>query len=228
VDIRVRSASVCLLVGIAGFVVVSRADERTEAVHFAKGRTATTLKNSIRGDASVAYELGASMGQTLSVAFKPSNASCYFNVLPPAGDTAIFIGSTSGNEFSAKLGSSGTYRVPVYLMRNAARRNEICKYSITFEISGNAAATAATTPAAAAPASVTRGNMPAFCRGEASRQYGVKPAYIETDAITAGADGGSSIDGTADKGPDGIKKFRCRFDAAGRFIDVMAMTSDGE
>ena len=225
-NIRVRSASVCLLVGIAGFVAVSRADERTEAVHFAKGRTSATLKNSIRGDASVAYELGASTGQTLSVAFEPSNASCYFNVLPPAGDTAIFIGSTSGNDFRAKLDSTGTYRVQVYPMLNAARRNETCKYSITFVIGGNAAATGLTTPAAAAP--VTRGNMPAVCRGEASSQYGVKPAHIETGAITAGADGGSSIDGTTDKGPDGIKKFRCRFDAAARFIDVMATTSDGE
>jgi hypothetical protein len=31
-----------------------------------------------------------------------------------------------------------------------------------------------------------------------------------------------------DKGSEGIKKFRCRFDARGRFVDVVAMTPDGE
>ena len=221
------SACLCLLACIAGFAVASQAADIAKAVHFDQGKTSATLKGSIRGEDGVVYQLGASEGQAMSVLFKPSNASCYFNVLPPAGDTAIFIGSTSGNEFTANLDRSGTYRVQVYLMRNAARRNETCNYSITFEIRGSAGAGAGAN-ASAKPAAVTRGNMPAYCRGEASAQYGVKPAYIKTSAITSSADGGSTIDGTADQGPNGIKKFRCRFDSAGRFVDVMALTSDGE
>ena len=31
--------------------------------------------------------------------FKPSNPSAYFNVMAPGKDEAVFIGSTSGNEF---------------------------------------------------------------------------------------------------------------------------------
>jgi hypothetical protein len=41
-------------------------------------------------------------------------------------------------------------------------------------------------------------------------------------------DGTTSVSGSVDKGNEGIKKFKCRFDAKGRFIDVMAMTPDGE
>lgn len=76
-------------------------------------------------------------------------------------------------------------------------------------------------------APVTAGNMPAFCRGEVAGQYGTKPAYVKTDAPMKQADGSTSIDGTVDKGSEGIKKFRCRFDTNGAFVDVMAMTSDG-
>ena len=54
---------------------------------------------------------------------------------PAGSDEAIHIGSSAGNEFGGTLGASGEYRAQVYLMRNAARRNETCNYSITFEIS---------------------------------------------------------------------------------------------
>lgn len=100
--------------------------------------------------------------------------------------------------------------------------------------SSSSPSTAAQPLASAAPAApaatgdpITPGNRPAFCRGEASGQYGVKPAYIQTMTPATAADGSISIDGTADQGADGKKAFRCRFDASGRFIDVMAMTSDG-
>jgi hypothetical protein len=68
--------------------------------------------------------------------------------------------------------------------------------------------------------------MPALCRGEASQQYGVRPNYITTGSLVADPRR-SVIDGSADQGRNGIKRFRCRFDARGRFIDVMAMTRDG-
>lgn len=40
--------------------------------------------------------------------------------------------------------------------------------------------------------------------------------------------GSLSISGTVDKGNEGIKKFKCRFDKKRNFIDVLAMTPDGE
>ena len=115
--------------------LTATAAERTEAVKFKAGTTSATIKGSIKGDNYVNYALKANAGQVMSILFSPSNASCYFNVLPPGSDEAIHIGSSVGNEFGGTLDASGEYRAQVYLMRNAARRNETCNYSITFEIS---------------------------------------------------------------------------------------------
>jgi len=75
---------------------------------------------------------------------------------------------------------------------------------------------------------VTPGNRPAYCRGEVSGQYGTKPMYVKTEKLVKEKDGSTSISGTVDKGSEGTVKFKCRFDAQGKFVDVMAMTSDGE
>jgi hypothetical protein len=80
----------------------------------------------------------------------------------------------------------------------------------------------------ASSAPVAPGNRKAFCRGEVSGMYGTKPAYVTTGKLLSAKDGSTSVGGTVDKGSDGIKKFKCRFDTKGRFIDVMAMTPDGE
>jgi hypothetical protein len=89
------------------------------------------------------------------VHFKPSNPSAYFNVMPPGSDEAIFIGSTSGNEFTTDLEASGVYRIRVYLMRSAARRNESVSYTLDVAVSGAAKPAAATGATAAAGATAT-------------------------------------------------------------------------
>lgn len=85
-----------------------------------------------------------------------------------------------------------------------------------------------TASSAAYSAPISRGNMPAFCRGEVSGMYGTRPQYVKTGKIVKEKKGGYAINGTVDKGSEGIKKFKCRFDAKQNFIDVMAMTSDGK
>ena len=85
---------------------------------------------------------------------------------------------------------------------------------------------ATTQVAAAAP--ISKGNMKAYCRGEVAGQYGTRPRYVEAGEIVEAANGSFSISGTVDKGNEGIKKFKCRFDKERNFIDVMAMTPDGE
>ena len=84
---------------------------REQQVQFKKGESGATIKGSIKGDQTVDYKLRANAGQTMVVKFKPSNASAYFNVLPPGSDEAIFIGSTSGNDFSGNLAASGEYTI---------------------------------------------------------------------------------------------------------------------
>ncbi|MGA8880480.1 MAG: hypothetical protein WCC44_05435 [Azonexus sp.] len=131
---------------LTGAATSADPDRRSEAVHFAKGATSTVIKGQVKGYRYVDYQVRAGAGQTLSVELKTSNASSYFNILPPgSGDVAMFVGSTSGNRFSGILPADGDYAIRVYLMRNAARRNELARYALTLDVSGQALAA---TPAA--------------------------------------------------------------------------------
>ena len=101
-------------------------------IQFAKGASSATVKGSFKGGTTIDYKLRAKAGQTMSVALKTSNGSNYFNVLPPgSNDVAIFVGSTDGNEWTGTLPADGEYTIRVYLMRNAARRNETANYTLT-------------------------------------------------------------------------------------------------
>ncbi len=110
-------------------------------LQFAKGASSATVKGTLKGDKTIDYKLRAKAGQTMSVTLKTSNGANYFNVLPP-GSTgeAIFVGSTSGNEWTGPLPADGEYTVRVYLMRSAARRNETANYTLTVGVTGSAAA----------------------------------------------------------------------------------------
>ncbi len=99
-------------------------------MQFKPGTSSATLKGRIKGDHDVDYVVRASAGQSITVNFEPSNASAYFNVLPPGTEEAIFVGSTLGNRFDGVLPQDGEYVIRVYLMRNAARRGETADYTI--------------------------------------------------------------------------------------------------
>ena len=125
--------AVLLVLTCLGFLTApawAEDDIRQERVQFQQGRDSASLKGRIKGDKTVDYQLGARAGQTMEVTLKSSNLSNYFNILPPGDETALFVGSTSGNHFSGTLPTNGDYTVRVYLMRNAARRNETANYSL--------------------------------------------------------------------------------------------------
>jgi hypothetical protein len=117
---------------------------RQEALRISDGNTSVTVKSRLKGAEYVDYTIVATAGQRLSVSFVPTNPSSYFNVLPPDTEEAIFIGSSAGNRFGAVLNKEGTYTIRVYLMRNAARRNETTTYSLNVSLPPmtNAGATA--------------------------------------------------------------------------------------
>jgi hypothetical protein len=121
-------ALVALLLGAA--FASAGVNIRQEQIQFGRGTSGTTIKDKIKGDQTVDYQLRASAGQSMVAIFKPSNLSAYFNVLPPGSNVAIFVGSTSGNRFEADLPADGVYTIRVYLMRNAARRNEIANFTL--------------------------------------------------------------------------------------------------
>ena len=90
----------------------------------------TTVKGVIRGHATADYVFQAPAGHRLQASLKSSNASNYFNVLQDGKDDALFIGSVNGTNAVLALRDSGTYRIRVYLMRNAARRGEEARYEL--------------------------------------------------------------------------------------------------
>ena len=118
-------------------------------VHFERGASSATLEGSLKGDKTIDYKLHARAGQTMTVGMETDNTANYFNVLPPgSNDVAIFVGSSNGNDWSGTLPADGEYTIRVYLMRNAARRNETARYKLTIGITGSAsAATLGTAPA---------------------------------------------------------------------------------
>jgi hypothetical protein len=132
----------CLLTAASGWVSAAGGIE-TKPLHFAKGAFSATARGVLQGDRIIDYKLGARAGQTMSVTLETSNGANYFNVLPPGStDVAIFIGSTSGNEWTGLLPENGEYTIRVYLMRSAARRNETARYALTVAITGDATAPA--------------------------------------------------------------------------------------
>jgi hypothetical protein len=118
----------------AGFLVANTAladDIRTERVQFHKGASSATVKGQIKGRESVDYLLGAREGQSMNVSMATDNRSSYFNIIAPGkANEAIFVGSIAGNQFEGTVPASGDYKIRVYLMRNAARRDETAKYRL--------------------------------------------------------------------------------------------------
>jgi hypothetical protein len=78
--------------------------------------------------------LSVTAGQKMSVQLNSSNASLYFNVTAPGADAAMYNSSIEGNGTSITIPSSGKYAIDVYLMRNAARRNESASYDLTLYV----------------------------------------------------------------------------------------------
>jgi len=117
------------------------AQQQTDVV-FAPGRHTVTLTGAIKGDADHGYLVAARAGQLLTVDFKPTNGSAYINVIAPdSTGEALFVGSSGGNHFAAPVPADGSYRVLVYLMRNAARRNEVARYTLRIDLRDASSAT---------------------------------------------------------------------------------------
>ena len=194
-----RFATACLLLAASPWAMATSAIE-SKPLHFAKGMSSATVKGSLKGDQTVDYKLRAQAGQTMTVALVTSNTANYFNVLPPGSkDEAIFIGSTSGNDWTGALPTDGEYTIRVYLMRSAARRNETARYTLSAGITGSGGGAAALGAAPAGDAKVkgtryhatgqvpcSMGNAPP---GSARCDFGVirgKPGYAEVHVTPPG------------------------------------------
>jgi hypothetical protein len=167
--------AVCALLA-ASSRVFAAAPIETRPIHFAKGASSATVQGTIKGDQIVDYKVRAKAGQTMSVKLVTRNGANYFNVLPPGSDdVAIFVGSTSGNEWSGALPSDGEYTVRVYLMRSAARRNESATYTLTVAVTGAPGTAAASGLGKAPPGDVKVKGTPYHATGQLDCWMGNAP-----------------------------------------------------
>jgi hypothetical protein len=112
-------------------------DIRTERVHFKKGANSAMVEASIKGYETVDYVLGAHAGQYMNVSLATKHGATYFNILAPGeNEVAMFNGSVSQNQYEGSLPASGDYKMRVYMMRSAARRNEVAHYRLEMVVDG--------------------------------------------------------------------------------------------
>ncbi len=112
---------------------------------------------------------------------------------------------------------AGEYRFVVYLMRNAPPQRSLPLPSVR----------RADRPPGGASAGISDRQMRDACRARVASMYAVRSDRIRMTPIRPAADG-TRIDGTASKGAEGLKRFRCLFTPTRELRDVMAMTPDGE
>lgn len=141
--LRNTIATAALILALAG---TATAQERTSAITFPPEQTGTLLRDRVTGYETVVYTLAASKGQRMTVMLQASGGSTYFNIYAP-GDlpgqaTALYDGATNGTSADLTLPASGTYRVQVYQMRNAAGAGAATDYSLAVAVEGKGDAAA--------------------------------------------------------------------------------------
>jgi len=134
--------AISIVVLITFSLTAAAQDIQTERVQFQRGASEATINAKIKGYQSVNYLLDTQQGQSMEVVLNTDNASNYFNIFAPGKkpgeDEAMFIGSTEGNRYAGTLPVNGDYSVQVFLMRNAARRDETANYTLKIEIAPRA------------------------------------------------------------------------------------------
>jgi hypothetical protein len=132
---RILFPLVCTLILFAS--AVQARDVQNKQVHFEHGADCAVIQESITGYQAVNYLVSAKAGQSMVVALTTDNNADYFNVYVPGkgpGDQAVFIGTQQGNRYKRRLAADGEYTISVFLMRNAARRNERAGFTLNIEI----------------------------------------------------------------------------------------------
>ena len=85
----------------------------------------------------------------MNVSIATRNTATYFNILAPGETEVVFFnGSVSENQYEGVLPATGDYRIRVYMMRSAARRNEQADYRLEMIVTGKPQAATGSTAAA--------------------------------------------------------------------------------
>lgn len=152
---RWRVLAGVVLAALAAGAALAQSEARTERIQFKKGASSATVIGRIKGYQTVDYLVAARRGQNANISLGTKHGATYFNLLAPGKkDEAFFIGSVSQNQYEGVLPTDGTYRIRVYMMRSAARRNEVADYRLEVVIAGAPAAAATRAPVPSVDAKV--------------------------------------------------------------------------
>ncbi|MBU2950122.1 hypothetical protein KO493_05360 [Tamlana agarivorans] len=132
----IKTLGLCVLGCFLAFSSAHAQGIKKEVVKFEEGKFTTSIENNIKGDQIVDYTVNVKEGQFLNVSMATDNSANYFNLMEPNEEyVAIFNGSMSENMFEGQLEKTGDYTIRVYLMRSAARRNEVANYKLEIVVS---------------------------------------------------------------------------------------------
>jgi hypothetical protein len=190
-----RAAAVAFVIAVTGVgaVLVAHAQApRKERLTFAPGASSATVKGQIKGDADVDYLVRAGAGQTITVSLKPSNRSNYFNVLPPGSENVAMYAGQTGEDYTGMLPGDGDYTIRVYLVRAAARRNEVSDYTLTVSVTGKALAPLPGSGDAKLPGTPYHASTELRCLTMPSG--GAKPASCQAFVVRRGRDGTATVE----------------------------------
>lgn len=118
-------------VSAGGAPPVLAEDIRQEKVHFLPGASSATIEGRIKSNQTVDYVPSAREGQSMNASMATDNKASYFNILAPGeSEVTMFNDSVGENQFEGVLPEAGDYKIRVYMMRSAARRDEVANYRL--------------------------------------------------------------------------------------------------
>jgi len=150
------------------------AQDRTERL--ALDGASTSVHGQIKGNDGVQYLLDTRGPQQLTVKLASSNASNYLNVEKEGAPEALCQGALTGNVCTFRTEPGARYLVDVYLMRNAARRGESARYTLTVDQGAGSSPPAAAAPGTANNAAAA--DAVAACKSALALKSGTNAVFV--------------------------------------------------
>ena len=177
-----------LLASLAG--AATAAAPAPQDIRFPTGTHSVDLRGSVQGDAARSYRLPASTGQKLRVELQAGHGAQYFNIVSPGSNEAMFRGDIGGLRAEVLLPADGVYLIQTYLMRSAARRNELSRYTLKVSLGGDALPALPGAQDAKVPQTHFHATAPLRCQPP----YGAPATTCEAGVVRRGRDGTATVE----------------------------------
>jgi hypothetical protein len=123
-----------VILTVAGVLDLSLANgARQLSVVTVNGESRVTIGDTLTGHQTLEYKLGIGPRQHVVMALEAGDTSA-FDLMAPGQAEAFFNSAAQGNRFEGDLAEAGSYTIRVYLLDDAARRNEPVSFTLKGEI----------------------------------------------------------------------------------------------